>query len=229
MFCCGIENSAEPVPYPFSIQDMSSNADWLPLFPLKTVLFPGGVLPLKVFEARYIDMVSECLKTGTPFGVTLIKANQESDAQLLPETIGSLAFVSHWEMSSQRILLLRMLGGERFRILETRTLQDQRLEARIAMIAPDDPVAISDIHVDCAKTLKLVIEDLEAKGQAEHGDAFVTPFSRPLDLQSAGWVANRWCEILPIPLKARQKLMELNGAQNRLAIVHQYLQQHQIL
>lgn len=208
---------------------MSSNADWLPLFPLKTVLFPGGVLPLKVFEARYIDMVSECLKKGTPFGVTLIKASQETDAHLFPEDIGSLAFISHWEMPSPGILTLRMVGGERFRILETRTLPDQRMEARIAMIAPDDPVAISDVHVACAKTLKLVIEDLETKGQAEHGDAFVTPFSRPLDLQSAGWVANRWCEILPIPLKARQKLMELSGAQHRLAIVHQYLQQHKIL
>jgi hypothetical protein len=211
------------------MQDMSYNAEWLPLFPLKTVLFPGGILPLKVFEARYIDMVSDCLKKGLPFGVALIKTSQETDGALLPESIGCLAFISHWETPSPGILMLRMLGGERFRIHETRTLQDQRIEARVSMIAPDDPVAISDIHVDCAKTLKLVIEDLEAKGQAEHGDAFVTPFSRPLNLQSAGWVANRWCEILPIPLKARQKLLELRGAQNRLAIVHQYLQQHQIL
>ena len=79
------------------------------------------------------------------------------------------------------------------------------------------------------KMLKIVIEDIEAKGQAEQGAAFISPFARPLLLESAGWVANRWCEILPIPLKARQKLLELDDAQSRLSIVHQYLQQHKIL
>jgi hypothetical protein len=85
------------------------------------------------------------------------------------------------------------------------------------------------MHVDCAKTLKIVIDDLEAKGEAELGAGFDSPFARPIRLDSAGWVANRWCEILPIPLKARQKLMELDDPGSRLTIVHQYLQQHQII
>jgi len=210
-------------------RDVAAATGWLPLFPLKTVLFPGGVLPLKVFETRYIDMVRECLKQERPFGVVLIQSGQEGDKPALPEEVGCFAHVTQWDAPTLGILMLRTVGGERFRILETRTLGDQRLEALIEIIQADAPAAVSNMHVDCAKTLKLVIEDIERKGEAEQGDAFITPFSRPLDLQSAGWVANRWCEILPIPLKARQKLLELADAQSRLSIVHQYLMQHKIL
>jgi Lon protease-like protein len=202
---------------------------WLPLFPLNTVLFPGGVLPLKVFEARYVDMVRECMKSETPFGVVRIKSGQEVGLAAEPETVGCLAHITQWDMQDLGVLLLRTVGGERFRIIETRVLQDQRLEARIEMICPDESFAVSDMHLSCAKALKLVIDDINFKGRAEHGDAFVSPFAQPAQLDSAGWVANRWCEILPIPLKARQKLLELEDAQSRLTIVHQYLQQHQIL
>lgn len=204
-------------------------AAWLPLFPLKTVLFPGGVLALKVFETRYIDMVRECMKSNAPFGVTLIKAGEEVGTPAEPESIGSLAHITGWDMPALGVMMLRTRGGERFRILETRVLPDNRVEARVEMLAPDANGAVSDMHVECAKTLKIVIDDIEAKGRAEQGDAFDSPFARPARLDSAAWVANRWCEILPIPLKARQKLLELDDAQTRLSIVYQYLQQHEII
>lgn len=202
---------------------------WLPLFPLKTVLFPDGVLPLKVFETRYVDMVRECMKHDAPFGVVLIRAGQEVGAAAEPEEVGCLAHIAQWDMPSLGVMLLRTRGGERFRILETRILADQRLEARIEMLAPDQDVPVSNMHATCAKTLKIIIDDVNAKGQVEHGDAFDSPFAHPARLDSAGWVANRWCEILPIPLKARQKLLELDDAESRLSIVYQYLQQHKII
>jgi Lon protease-like protein len=208
---------------------MAQNNAWVPLFPLKTVLFPGGILPLKVFETRYVGMLRECMKQGAPFGVVLIKAGQESGAAAEPEEVGCLAYISQSDMSGLDVMMLRTQGGERFRILETRVLADQRLEARIEMIAADGDIPVSDMHVSCAKTLKLVLDDIDAKGQAEHGNAFDSPFARPMQLENAAWVANRWCEILPIPLKARQKLLELDNAQSRLSIVYQYLQQHKIL
>jgi Lon protease-like protein len=208
---------------------MPHNDSWLPLFPLKTVLFPGGRLPLKVFETRYVDMVRECLKREAPFGVALIRSGQEVGAPAVPEEIGCLARITRWDVPSLGMITLQTEGGERFRILETRVLTDNRLEAQVEMIAPDRESPISTMHLNCAKTLKLVIEDIEAKGRAEHGAEFDSPFAHPLQLESAGWIANRWCEILPIPLKARQKLMELEDAQSRLTIVHQYLQQHKIL
>jgi uncharacterized protein len=207
---------------------MNNNA-WLPLFPLKTVLFPGGLLPLKVFETRYIDMVRECMKKDAPFGVVLIKSGAEVGAAAEPESVGCLAHIDEIDMPSLGVMLLRTRGGERFRIRETRVLPDQRLEARIDMIAADSSAPVSDAHLSCATALKIVIDDIEAKGKAEYGDDFDTPFARPVRLDDTGWVANRWCEILPIPLKARQKLLELESAQSRMAIVHQYLQQHEII
>ena len=208
---------------------MMQSDTWLPLFPLKTVLFPDGVLPLKVFETRYIDMLRECMKLDAPFGVVLIKSGQEVGVAAEPETVGCLANITGWDMQDLGVMMLRTRGGERFRILETRILPDQRLEARVEMIAADEAIPVSDIHVSCAKTLKIVIDDVDAKGYAEQGEDFISPFSEPMQLDNAGWVANRWCEILPIPLKARQKLLELSDAQSRLSLVHQYLQQHKIL
>jgi len=202
---------------------------WLPLFPLNTVLFPGGVLPLKVFETRYVDMVRQCMKSETPFGVVRIKSGQEVGLAAEPEAVGCLANIMQWDMQDLGVLLLRTQGGERFRIVETRVLEDQRLEARVEPIPADEAVTLSDMHVNCAKALKLVIDDINAKGRAEQGEAFISPFAQPAQLDNTGWVANRWCEILPIPLKARQKLLELENAQSRLAIIHQYLQQHKIL
>lgn len=208
---------------------MSTNNAWVPLFPLNTVLFPGGVLPLKVFEARYVDMVRECMKREAPFGIVRIKAGHEVGAAAEPDAVGCLANIAQWDMQELGLLLIRAEGGERFRIIETRVLPDQRLEARIELIAADAAVSITEAHVNCAKMLKVVIDDINAKGRAEQGAAFISPFAHPMLLDDAAWVANRWCEILPIPLLARQKLLELENAQSRLTIVHQYLQQHKIL
>ena len=127
------------------------------------------------------------------------------------------------------VLMLRTQGGPRFRILETRTFKDQHLEARIELIAPDASAMLTPQHAACAATLSLVIQDIRTKGRAEAGDDFDDPFPERLQLEDAGWVANRWSEILPIPLKARQKLLELTDARSRLEIIHQYLLQHRII
>ncbi|MDQ9168978.1 LON peptidase substrate-binding domain-containing protein [Oxalobacteraceae bacterium R-40] len=208
---------------------MSAHTQWIPLFPLNTVLFPDGILPLKVFEARYIDMVRECLKNDMPFGIVKILAGQEVGVAAQPEKVGCLAHISQWDMQEQGILLLYVRGGQRFRILETRVLADQRLEARIETIPEETAAPVSDAHVSCATALKAVIDEIDSKGRDQHGESFVSPFARPIQLDNAAWVTNRWCEILPIPLKARQKLLELDDAQSRLEIIHQYLQQHKIV
>jgi Lon protease-like protein len=208
---------------------MALNDSWLPLFPLNTVLFPGGILPLKVFEARYTDMVRDCMSKEIPFGVVLIKSGTEVGTAAQPESIGTLAHIAQWDMENMGILLLRAEGGQRFRIRETRVLADQRLEGLVDLLPPDESAAVSNMHLQCAKTLKIVIDDVNSKGRAEHGPEYASPFAKELRLDDAGWVANRWCEILPIPLKARQKLLELDDAQSRLSVIFQYLQQHKII
>jgi Lon protease-like protein len=208
---------------------IESKTDWLPLFPLNAVLFPDGILPLRVFEARYIDMVSECMRNNTPFGVVLIKSGKEVGAAAEPESVGCLAYITDVDMMDLGVLMLRTKGGERFRILETRELADHRLEARVEMLEADTVEPPSNEHVRCAEGLKNVMENIVAKGRAEQGSEFENPFPSPARLDDAGWIANRWCEILPIPLKARQKLLELEDAQSRLQIVYQFLQQHELL
>ncbi|MDB5796465.1 MAG: hypothetical protein JWP36_367 [Paucimonas sp.] len=207
----------------------SSQEHWISLFPLNTVLFPGGVLPLRIFETRYMDMVRDCMKTGQAFGVVRIKAGSEVGQAAEPDTIGCLAHIVEWDMPEMGVLLLRTNGGQRFRILETRVLKDQRLEARVQMLDEEATGSISQAHVACASALKNVMDEINQKGREAAGDDFVSPFQEPARLDDAGWVANRWCEILPVPLLAKQKLLELDDAQGRLTIVHQYLQQHKII
>lgn len=208
---------------------MPPNSDWLPLFPLKAVLFPDGILPLKVFESRYVAMLRDCVTQNTPFGVVLIKTGEETGAAFEPEEVGCLAHISACEFPSPNIMQLRTEGGQRFRISETRMLGDRRLEARIELIAADAEIPTSEAHLHCAKTLKIIIDDIDAREQADDGNHLGSRFSRPMQLQSAAWVANRWCELLPVPLQARQKLLELQSAESRLSIVHQYLLQHKII
>jgi Lon protease-like protein len=206
---------------------MSENA-WLPLFPLNTVLFPGGVLPLKVFEARYIDMVRDCMKRDVPFGVVRIKSGKEVGVAAEPDSVGCMAHIVEWDMPELGLLMLQTSGGQRFRILETRVLPDQRTEARVELIAEDAEPPVSTELVACATALKTVIDDINSAARAS-GESGFNPFPAELRLDSTCWVANRWCEILPISTLARQKLLELTDAQSRLEIVHQYLLQHDII
>lgn len=207
---------------------MPEEENWLPLFPLNTVLFPEGVLPLKVFETRYIDMVRDCMKKDAPFGVVLIKSGQEVGAAAEPEDVGCLAHITNWDAPQLGVLLLRTQGGTRFRILETRSHKDQHLEARVDILH-NIVSALPEKNAACAHTLELVIHDINNKGRAEQGKDFENPFPETLQLNDAGWVADRWSEILPIPLKAKQKLLELDDPQIRLTIIDQYLQQHRII
>lgn len=205
-----------------------SDDTWLPLFPLNTVLFPGGALPLRVFETRYIDMVRDCMKRDAPFGVVRIKSGKEVGVAAKPDSVGCLAHIVEWDMPELGLLMLQTSGGQRFRILETRTLHDQRIEARTELIPDDADAPPSAELVACATALKTVIKDINEAARAS-GEGGFSPFPADLRLDSACWVANRWCEILPISTLARQKLLELTDAQSRLTIVHQYLVQHGIV
>ncbi len=208
---------------------MPAQTQWISLFPLNTVLFPDGVLPLRVFETRYIDMVRECMKDERPFGVVRILTGAEIGQAAVPDDVGCIAHIAEWDMPEMGVLMLRTVGGQRFRIQEKRVHKDQRIEAMVTMIDDDPATPVSAPHADCAKALKSIIDEVNQKGTAEQGVDFISPFSDPPRLDDASWVANRWCEILPVPLLAKQKLMELEDAQGRLAIVHQYLQQHKIV
>ena len=205
----------------------------LPLFPLSTVLFPGGVLPLRVFEARYMDMVRQCMKTDAPFGVVLITKGGEVGAPAATEAVGTVARIVAWDMPQLGLLHLRAIGGERFRIEQAEVQPDGLQVASVQPITPDDDPPLDEQYRPCADLLQRVIDDLGRQRAEDDGEpqdpVNSIPFEAPYRFDSSVWVGNRLCEFLPIPLRARQKLMELQDAASRLRLVQRFLLQHGVL
>jgi len=192
----------------------------LPLFPLRSVLFPGGLLVLKVFEARYLDLVAECLRHQQPFGVVCLLQGGEVRADkgtaVRFESAGSLARLDEVDSEQPGVLRVRCTGTRRFHLESAAAQQADGLWVGHAELLPDDPsLAPSAEHQPTVQALANAIATLKAQG--------TEPFNLPHRLDDAGWVANRWCEILPISLSAKQKLMELDDPQLRLQLVHDYL------
>ena len=205
----------------------------VPLFPLNTVLFPGGVLPLRVFEARYMDMVRQCMKASAPFGVVLIGRGGEVGAPATTESVGTLARIAAWDMPQLGLLHLRAIGGDRFRIEHSDVQPDGLQVARVEPVAADDDPPLDEQYRPCADLLRRVIDDVGRKG-GEQDDGSPDPvrsipFEPPYQFDSSVWVGNRLCEFMPIPLRAKQKLMELQDAKSRLQLVQRFLLQHGVL
>ena len=209
-----------------------SDTTWLPLFPLKTVLFPGGVLPLRVFETRYVDMVRACMKTDSPFGVAAIRSGAEVGIAAKPYSVGTLAHIVEWDMPELGVLLLQTRGGSRFRILETRLQNNQLLEARTETLHSDETILTEQTDnalAVCSRVLRVVMDELLERATAKASNNYVSPFPEPHQLDHAGWVANRWCEMLPIEHDEKQSLLEIPDDGERILRVEAYLQQNGVL
>ena len=190
----------------------------VPLFPLQTVLFPGSILPLRIFEARYMDMARDCLKSGDPFGVCLIREGREVGSPAVPESVGCLARIADCDMEELGILKVRAEGLERFRLRDSRVEKQglivgdiDRLEAEAG--APDAPGL-----EECAGFLRKVIAAIGHErfaGEPAYADAT--------------WVGFRLAEILPLRNDVRQMLLELTDAPLRLTVLHQFLRKQGLL
>lgn len=208
----------------------------LPLFPLKAVLFPGGLLPLRIFEARYMDMVRACMKEEAPFGVCLIKRGPEVGRPAQTESVGCVASIIDWDMQQLGLLNIRAIGTQRFHVIGSRAQPDGLQLGDVDLIAADEDEPLAPEHAPCAELLTRIIDDLEssrggrmdAAGDAGTRSVAAALIERPYRMDSAVWVGNRLCEVLPVPLRAKQKLMELDDAHTRLDIVMQYLRQHSV-
>jgi Lon protease-like protein len=199
--------------------------DDLPLFPLGTVLFPGGVLPLRVFETRYMDMVRACMHTGSPFGVCLITDGKEVGDTPSHESIGCLASILDWDMEQLGLLRIRASGGRRFEVQERRVQRDGLLRARVRLLGPDPDLAVPQDFEILPQLVRRIVSDLVEQEENPQNRMVAEPY----DFDSATWVSNRLCEFLPIPMKARQKLMELDEPLTRLSLVRQFLEQRQVI
>jgi Lon protease-like protein len=208
----------------------------LPLFPLNAVLFPGGTLPLRVFEARYMDMVRDCLRETSQFGVCLITRGRETGKPAQCETVGCMASIVAWDMQQLGVLNIRALGTQRFRIGHTQPQANGLLVGDVEEIAADIDSPLAPEHEPCANLLTRIIDDLDSQRKAvlssepdDSGMLAKNPIERPYRMQSSVWVGNRLCEVLPVSLRAKQKLMELEDADARLDIVLRFLRQHAVI
>ncbi|HEX6320978.1 MAG TPA: LON peptidase substrate-binding domain-containing protein [Burkholderiales bacterium] len=176
----------------------------VPLFPLNAVLFPGGRLPLRIFEQRYMDMAKACLRDGSPFGVCLIREGREVGAPATPVDVGCLARIGHWDMPQLGLLQITALGAQRFRIVERKVETSGLGRASIELLPGDTDAAVPESCAGCVRLLERVIEQQGAL------------FEPPHRLDSASWVSARLAELLPLPLPAKQELLELTDARARL-------------
>lgn len=204
----------------------------LPLFPLETVLYPGGSLPLRIFEVRYLDMIGKCHKTGAPFGVVALTKGTEvrrpDAAQPAGDgfaaeafhSVGTLATITEFSTPQSGLMVIRCTGAQRFRINTHDKLKHGLWIANVSRLADDQTVTIPDDLKGVATALGNLINTLHARDVPPQ----LMPVQPPYLLDDCAWVANRWCELLPMPLEHKQRLMELDNPLLRLELVSDLLE-----
>lgn len=204
----------------------------LPLFPLGSVLYPGGLLPLRIFEVRYLDMIGKCHKNGAPFGVVSLtqgsevrkadttKAGEDGFAQEEFNAVGTLATITEFSVPQPGLMMIRCEGAQRFEIANREKLKHGLWIADVTRLADDQRVKIPEDLQACANALGKLIKSLQEREVPNEQ----MPVLAPYQLDDCGWVANRWCELLPVPLELKQRLMELDNPLVRLELVSDILE-----
>ena len=208
----------------------------LPLFPLGSVLYPGGLLPLQIFEVRYLDMIGKCHKTGAPFGVVSLTAGAEvrkpqpdqstgkppGDGFANEEfcSTGTLATITEFSIPQPGLMVIRCVGAQRFKISSREKLKHGLWIADVERIDDDMAVYVPEDLKPCANALGKLIKSLQQRSIPDDQ----MPLTPPYQLDDCGWVANRWCELLPLPLELKQRLMELDNPLVRLELISDILE-----
>ena len=193
----------------------------IPLFPLRTVLFPGGRLPLRIFEQRYLDMAKACFKESGSFGICLIAAGEEvarpGARPAEPRAVGTLAHIADWDMQQLGVLDIVAQGGERFRLRRHWVEASGLLRGEVDLVESPPVLPVPGPYARLVPLLRAIIADL---GNTAAGSVPATPH-RFFD---AGWLGMRYAEVLPIPLVARQELLEIEDSIDRLEIIYRFLE-----
>jgi uncharacterized protein len=194
----------------------------VPLFPLKTVLFPGGLLPIKVFEQRYIDMAKACLADDRPFGVCLITRGEEVAAQGAgaPEiaSVGTLARITDWDMPQLGILHIATTGESRFQVRSQSVAASGLLTGAVSPIPPEPARRVGDTFAPLVSLLELIATRVGPQN-----------FPAERNYDDASWVGYRLAELLPLPLSIKQSMLEINDADVRLQVLQKFLAQQGVL
>ena len=194
---------------PFALSDMTTS---IPIFPLNTVLYPGSLLSLKIFEQRYLDMTKACVRDATPFGVCRIREGREVGLPAVPDPIGCTALIVQWEMPHLGVFHLQTRGQHPFRILRQTTQSDGLIRAEIELLEGTAGAIQQESFALCRRVLEQIIERIGADY-----------FSRPLTYDDPRWTSYRLAEVLPLESEEKQRLLELRDDGERLQRLHAYL------
>ena len=208
--------------WPFGTSGTTHEPHSLALFPLKAVLFPGGLLPLKVFEQRYIEMTKAALRDSRPFGVCLITRGEEVAATpgAAPEiaTVGTLARITDWDMPQQGILHIATRGEGRFQVRKQSVLASGLLLGEVTTIPAEPVKKLAEAYLPLASLLELIASRIGPQN-----------FPAERDYGDATWVGYRLAELLPLPLSIKQSMLEINEAEVRLQVLQKFLAQQGLL
>jgi len=202
----------------------------LPLFPLNTVLFPGGQLSLRVFEVRYLDMVRKCHLAGAPFGVVSLTSGEEVRRPFQqPEVfhaVGTLAQVTRLDSPQPGLLQIQCQGHARMRVDRLRLLPHGLWVADVTLLPLDQHMTVPDDLRATSQALAQVLRNLHERqtGREDRVNGPIVPLPLPSQLDDCSWVSNRWSELLPIPLTLKQQLLELESPLLRLELVSDVLE-----
>lgn len=183
----------------------------VPLFPLRTVLYPGGPLPLRIFEPRYLDMVSKCMRDDSPFGVLLIKSGTET-GPVTTYDVGTLARITDWYQGSDGLLGITAVGEQRFRLLSSSRQADGLNVGDVEIIPAESVHTLPDEYRHLADILSGVLDDLGRLYE-----------SLEKKYDDAGWVGYRFAEILPISPEQKQSCLEADDPMRRLEMMREVL------
>ena len=186
----------------------------IPIFPLNTVLYPGGLLPLKIFEQRYLDMTKACVRDATPFGVCRIREGREVGLPAVPDQLGCTALIEQWDMPHLGVFHLQTRGQQPFRILQQTTQSGGLIRAEIELLEETAGAIRQESFALCRRVLEQIIEKIGADY-----------FPQPLAYDDPRWTSYRLAEVLPLALEAKQSLLELRDDSERLERLRAHLQQ----
>ena len=177
----------------------------IPLFPLHAVLFPGGTLPLRIFEPRYLDMVSDCMKADKGFGVCLIREGSEVGKAADTYEIGTLSNISYFNKQPDGLLGITAQGQQRFKIISQEIQTDQLTLAKVSLLDNEQSTPLPKQYADAAQMLRTLLDQL--------GYPFI---KMEQQYDCASWVSSRLAELLPIRLELKQYFLQLDDPLQRL-------------
>jgi hypothetical protein len=205
----------------------------LPLFPLQTVLFPGGWMPLRIFEVRYLDMISRCHKAGAPFGVVCLSEGSEvrridpnapphgdTFAREVFHPVGTLARIDQLERPQSGLLVIHCRGLQRFHVTASHQMPHGLWVGDVQLDDAEPVIPVPEHLVPTRDALQRLLHNLQEREPEAMNEL---PLQPPYQWDDSGWVSNRWAELLPAPAELKHRLMTLDNPLLRLELISDLL------